>query len=282
MREGRRSSERRFFCALLTLCARSTREFRRATPLWELLPASTSARTQLASCPRKSRCVTLPCELLWRIPASESTLRSCHGSVDIVACSPVPAPVSQISLAQALDVRLTRGFVPRLTSMLRSIRGGGASRPARRVQAGLGEGHEPACRLRLPRVCLHLAHPSMYGTTCPYLPFGCQPSRQCVVSMRRTSRPFLMYTAPPARRGRRIHAVRELWQGNRPARTKMPLRWQNAREMRFPGVRRWQNAREMRSRAAVRGKFCAPCIPKAASDGKIASSRQDSRAMHPK
>lgn len=75
-----------------------------------------------------------------------------------------------------------------------------------------GEGHEPACHLRLPRVCLHLAHPSMYGTT----------------------RPFLMYTAPPARRGRRIHAVRELWQGNRPTRTKMPLRWQNAREMRFP------------------------------------------------
>ena len=167
MREGRRFSERRFFCALLTLCARSTCEFQRATPLRELLPASTSARTRLASCPRKSRCVTLPCELLWRIPASESTLRSCHGSVDIVACDPVSAPVPQISLAQALDVRLTRGFVPRLTSMLRSIRGGGASRPARRVQAGLGEGYEPACRLRLPRVCLHLAHPSMYGTTCP-------------------------------------------------------------------------------------------------------------------
>lgn len=217
-----------FFGAALFLCpADPVRQVDSRIPACdlarELLPASTSARTQLASCPRKSRCVTLPCELLWRIPASESTLRSCHGSVDIVACSPVPAPVSQISLAQALDVRLTRGFVPRLISMLRSIRGGGASRPARRMQAGLGEGHEPACHLRLPRVCLHLAHPSMYGTTCPYLPFGCQPSRQCVVSMRRTSRPFLTYTAPPARRGRRIHAVRELWQGNRPARTKMPL-----------------------------------------------------------
>ena len=247
MREGRRSSERRFFCALLTLCARSTREFRCATPLRELLPASTSPRTRLASCPRKSRCVTLPCELLWRIPASESTLRSCHGSVDIVACSPVPAPVPQISLAQALDVRLTRGFVPRLTSMLRSIRGGDASRPARRVQAGLGEEREPACHLRPPRVCLHLAHPSMYGTTCPYLPFGCRPSRQCVVSMRRTSRPFLMYTAPPARRGRRIHAVRELWQGNRPARTKMPLCW--------------QDVANMRSRALDDGKMLAKCVP---------------------
>ena len=131
--------------------------------------------------------------------------------------------------------------------MLRSIRGGGPGRPARRVQAGLGEGHEPACHLRLPRVCLHLAHPSMYGTTCPYLPFGCQPSRQCVVSMRRTSRPFLMYTAPPARRGRRIHTVRELWQGNRPARTKMPLRW--------------QDVANMRSRALADGKMLAKCVP---------------------
>lgn len=243
------------FCALLTLCARSTREFQRATPLRELLPASTSARTQLASCPRKSRCVTLPCELLWRISASEPTLRSCCGSVDTVACDPVPVSVPQISLAQALDVRLACGFVPRLTSMLWSIRGGGASRPARRVQAGLGEGYEPACRLRLPRVCLHLAHPSMYGTTCPYLPFGCQPSRQCVVSMRRTSRLFLMYTARPARRSRRIHAVRELWQGNRPARTKMPLRWQDVANMRFPGACRWQNAREMRFPASDGGRI---------------------------
>ena len=38
----------------------------------------------------------------------------------------------------------------------------------------------------------------------------------------------------------------------------------------------------MRSRAAIRGKFCAPCIPKVASDGKIAPSWQDSHAMHPK
>lgn len=168
MREGRRSSERRFFCALLTLCGRSTREFRCATSLREFPPpASTSARTRLASCPRKSRCVTLPCELLWRIPVSEPTLRSCRGSVDTVACDPVPAPVSQTSLAQALDVRLTCGFVPRFASMLQSIRGGGPSRPARRMQAGLGEEREPACHLRPPRVCRHLAHSSMYGATCP-------------------------------------------------------------------------------------------------------------------
>ena len=251
--------------------------------------ASTSARTQLASCPCKSRCVTLPCELLWRIPASELTLRSCRGSVGTVACDPVPAPVPQISLAQALDVRLSCGFVPCLTSMLRSIRGGGgASRPARRVQADLGEGHEPACHLRPQHVCLHLAHPSTYGAACPYLPFGCRPSRQCVVSMRRTSRPFLTYTAPPARRGRRIHAVRELWQGNRPARTKMPLCWQDVADMRsralddgkmlakcvsqrptVTGLRpdallgdwQWQYSRAMRSRGSCRGKIPPRCVP---------------------
>ena len=73
-------------------------------------------------------------------------------------------------------------------------------------------------------------------------------------------------------------------------------RWQNAREMRSPGVRRWrdcalmrswpdwqwQYSRALRSRASIRGKFCAPCIPKVASDGKIAPSWQDSHAMHPK
>ena len=50
----------------------------------------------------------------------------------------------------------------------------------------------------------------------------------------------------------------------------------------FPSALPWQDSAAVRSRAAVRGKFCAPCIPKAASDGKIARSRQDSRAMHPK
>ena len=48
------------------------------------------------------------------------------------------------------------------------------------------------------------------------------------------------------------------------------------------GVRSWQDSAAVRPRAAIRGKFCAPCIPKAASGGKTASSRQDSRAMHPK
>ena len=151
----------------------------------------------------------------------------------------------------------------------------------------MGEEREPACHLRPPRVCPHLAHPSMYGTTCPYLPFGCQSSRQCVVSMRRTSRPFLMYTAPPARRGRRIHAVRELWQGNRPARTKMPLCWQDVANMRsralddgkmlarcvpgglaatrfrrgaFPSALPWQDFTTVRSRALADGKMLAKCV----------------------
>ena len=163
-----------------------------------------------------------------------------------------PSNQSRASTRCSLDLRVRYAF--RIYVAVDSWRG--ASRPARRVQAGLGEGHEPACRLRLPRVCLHLAHPSMYGTTCPYLPFGCQPSRQCVVSMRRTSRPFLMYTAPPARRGRRIHAARELWQGNRPARTKMPLRW--------------QDVANMRSRALADGKMLAKCVPPASDGGGTA------------
>ena len=50
----------------------------------------------------------------------------------------------------------------------------------------------------------------------------------------------------------------------------------------FPGVLPWQDSAAVRSRAAIRGRFCAPCIPKVASGGKIASSWQDSRAMHPK
>lgn len=45
---------------------------------------------------------------------------------------------------------------------------------------------------------------------------------------------------------------------------------------------RWQDFALMRSRAAIRGNFYTPCIPKGASDGKIAPSWQDSYAMHPK
>ncbi len=59
-------------------------------------------------------------------------------------------------------------------------------------------------------------------------------------------------------------------------------RWRDCALMRPWPDWQWQYSRAVRSRASIRGKFCAPCIPKAASDGKIASSRQDSRAMHPK
>ena len=48
------------------------------------------------------------------------------------------------------------------------------------------------------------------------------------------------------------------------------------------GIQSWQDYALMRSRAAIRGNFFAPRIPKAASGGKTASSRQDSHAMHPK
>ena len=50
----------------------------------------------------------------------------------------------------------------------------------------------------------------------------------------------------------------------------------------FPSVYPWQDSATVRSRAAIRGNFFASCISEGASDGKIASSRQDSRAMHPK
>lgn len=50
----------------------------------------------------------------------------------------------------------------------------------------------------------------------------------------------------------------------------------------FPSVYPWQDSATVRSRAAIRGNFFVSCISEGASDGKIASSRQDSRAMHPK
>ena len=225
-----------------------TREFRCATPLRELLPASTSARTQLASCPRKSRCVALPCELLWRIPASESTLRSCHGSVGIVACDPVPAPVSQTSLAQALDVRLTCGFVPRFASMLQSIRGGGPSRPARRMQAGLGEEREPACHLRPPRVCRHLAHSSMYGATCP-------PAFRSVASHRdNVSSPCAGHRAPFSCTQHRLHEEAVGF-----------MRYESYGKAIGPPARRCRSVgktlRICVSRALADGKMLARCVP---------------------
>ena len=49
-----------------------------------------------------------------------------------------------------------------------------------------------------------------------------------------------------------------------------------------PGALPWQDFAAVRSRAAIRGNFFTPCIPKGASDGKIAPSWQDMRAMYPK
>ena len=50
----------------------------------------------------------------------------------------------------------------------------------------------------------------------------------------------------------------------------------------FSGGDPWQDFAPMRSRASIRGKFCAPCIPKVASDGKSAPSWQHIAAVHPK
>ena len=50
----------------------------------------------------------------------------------------------------------------------------------------------------------------------------------------------------------------------------------------FPGALPWQDSAAVRSRAAIRGNFFTPCIPKGASNEKRGASWQDSRAMHPK
>ena len=237
-----------FFGAALFLCpADPVRQVDSRIPVCDLAagiapPASTSARTRLASCPRKSRCVTLPCELLWRIPVSEPTLRSCRGSVDTVACDPAPAPVSQTSLAQALDVRLTCGFVPRFASMLQSIRGGGPSRPARRMQAGLGEEREPACHLRPPRVCRHLAHSSMYGATCP-------PAFRSVASHRdNVSSPCAGHRAPFSCTQHRLHEEAVGF-----------MRYESYGKAIGPPARRCRSV----------GKTLRICVPRALDDGKM-------------
>ena len=91
--------------------------------------------------------------------------------------------------------------------------------------------------------------------------------------------------------------ARRAWAG-RSARASMGLRRKTLRHMAlwrcgrslmakcprnaFPGAWRWQDCALMRSRAAIRGNFFTPCIPKGASDEKREASWQDSRAMHPK
>ena len=110
---------------------------------------------------------------------------------------------------------------------------------------------------------------------------------------------YRRYAFPGARRWQDMREMRSRATGSGkilprcvPGRSTMAECSRNA----FPSVRRWrdcalmrpwpdwqwQDSAAVRSRASIRGRFCAPCIPKAASGGKIASSRQDSRAMHPK
>ena len=50
----------------------------------------------------------------------------------------------------------------------------------------------------------------------------------------------------------------------------------------FLGGHLWQDFVVMRSRAAIRGNFFTPCIPKGASDGKSAPSWQHIAAVYPK
>lgn len=154
------------FCALLTLRARSTREFRRATPLRDCPPsASTSARTRLASCSCESRCD--PALRTTLANSSERTHlailpRVCgHRCLRSRSCA-CPSNQSRASARCSLDLRVRSAS--HIYVAVDSW--GGASRPARRARAGLGEEREPACHLRPQHVCLHLVRPSMYGTTC--------------------------------------------------------------------------------------------------------------------
>ena len=110
---------------------------------------------------------------------------------------------------------------------------------------------------------------------------------------------YRRYAFPGARRWQDMREMRSRATGSGkisprcvPGRSTMAECSRNA----FPSVRRWrdcalmrpwpdwqwQDSAAVRSRAAIRGNFFAPCIPKGASDGKIAPSWQDSHAMHPK
>ena len=132
-----------------------------------------------------------------------------------------------------------------------------------------GEGHKPACHLRLPRVCLHLAHPSIHGTTCP-------PAARSVASHRdNESSPCAGRRASFSRTQHRPHEDAALLARRCgyafPGRSTMAKCTRNA----FPSVRRWQDcalmrswpdwqwqySRAVRSRASIRGKIPPRCVP---------------------
>ena len=153
----------------------------------------------------------------------------------------------------------------------------------------MGEGYEPACRLRLPRVCLHLAHPSMYGTTC-------LPAARSVASHRNNeSSPcagrrasfshtqhrlheeavgFMRYESygkaigPPARRCRSVGKTLRICVPGRSTMAKCSQdafpsvrRWQDCALMRSWPDWQWQYSRTVRSRGSCRGKIPPRCVP---------------------
>ena len=82
LRGRRRSSERRLFCALLTLRVEPASE-----PALRFRPANPDERSRLANCPRESRWATLPRELPLRTPTSAR--HPCHQRI-----GPLSAPIS--------------------------------------------------------------------------------------------------------------------------------------------------------------------------------------------
>lgn len=120
--------------------------------------------------------------------------------------------------------------------------GGGASRPARRARAGLGEEREPACHLRPQHVCLHLAHPSMYGTTCP-------PAARSVASHRdNESSPCTGRRASFSRTQHRLHEEVVGF-----------MRYESYGKAIGPPARRCRSV----------GKTLRICVPRALDDGKM-------------
>ena len=128
-----------------------------------------------------------------------------------------------------------------------------------------GDGAAPRRTRCSPQPCQHSVFRASDGKTfskfCLRRRFFCGESGSCLVrgESKRSSMAKCSRNAFPSVRRRQDCALMRSWPD-----------WQ------------WQYSATVRSRAAIRDNFFASCIPKVASDGKIASSWQDSRAMHPK
>ena len=106
----------------------------------------------------------------------------------------------------------------------------------------MGEEREPACHLRPQHICLHLAHPSMHGTTCP-------PAARSVASHRdNESSPCAGRRAPFSRTQHRPHEEVVGF-----------MRYESYGKAIGPPARRCRFV----------GKTLRICVPRALADGKM-------------